>query len=209
VGAIATGITVTVVLITKFREGAWITVLLIPALILMMYLVHHHYQRVERATARDTPVNTAELCEPVILIPIERWSAVSEKTLRFAWSISKQITFVHVDCGEEPDTCRQRWSELVEIPARNAHLPVPNLVVLESPFRFVVKPIVDYALKMQAENPDNHIAILVPEFIEHHWYNVLLHNNRSQLLKTYINLQENPRITVINIPWYLRPSKHS
>jgi amino acid transporter len=207
VGAIATGITVSVVLITKFREGAWITVLLIPALMLMMYLVHHHYQRVERATALDTPVNTTEICEPVVLIPIERWSAVYEKTLRFAWSISKQITFVHVDCGDEQDTFRQRWSELVEVPARNAQLPVPNLVVLESPFRFVVKPILEYALKVQAENPNNHLAILVPEFIEHHWYNVLLHNNRSQLLKTYINLQENPRITVINIPWYLHPSK--
>jgi amino acid transporter len=208
IGAIATGITVSVVLITKFREGAWITVLLIPALILLMYSVHHHYERVARATALDRPVNTKELCEPTILIPIERWSAVSEKTLRFAWSMSKQITFVHVDCGDEQDTFRQRWSELVEVPARNAQLPVPSLVVLESPFRFVVKPIVEYALKIQAENPDNHIAILVPEFIEHHWYNVLLHNNRSQLLKTYINLQENPRITVINIPWYLNPSKH-
>ena len=207
IGAIATGITVSVVLITKFVEGAWITVLLIPALILMMYSVHRHYQRVARATALDRPVNTAEICEPIVLIPIDRWSAVSEKTLRFAWSMSKQITFVHVNCGEEQDSFRQRWSELVEVPARNAQLPVPNLVELESPFRFVVKPILEYALKVQSENPDNTIAILVPEFIENHWYNLLLHNNRSQLLKTYINLQENPRITVINIPWYLHPSK--
>ncbi|MGA2371567.1 MAG: APC family permease [Candidatus Korobacteraceae bacterium] len=207
IGAIATGITVSVVLITKFVEGAWITVLLIPALILMMYSVHRHYQRVARATALDRPVNTAEICAPIVLIPIDRWSAVSEKTLRFAWSMSKQITFVHVDCGEKQDPFRQRWSELVEIPARNAQLPVPALVELESPFRFVVKPILEYALKVQAEHPDSHIAILVPEFIEHHWYNVLLHNNRSQLLKTYIDLQENPRITVINIPWYLHPSK--
>ena len=119
IGAIATGITVAVVLVAKFTEGAWITVLLIPALMLMMYSVHHHYQRVERATALDRPVNTKDLCPPIVLIPIERWSAVSEKTLRFAWSISKQVTFVHVDCGEEDDeNFRQRWSELVEVPAR-------------------------------------------------------------------------------------------
>lgn len=208
VGAIATGITVAVVLIAKFTEGAWITVLLIPALILMMYSVHRHYQRVERATALDAPVNTKTIREPIVLIPIERWSAVSEKTLRFAWSIAKQITFVHVDCGEDEDTFRRRWSELVEVPARNAQLPVPNLVVLQSPFRFVVRPIAEYALKVQAENPHDHIAILVPEFIEHHWYNALLHNNRPQLLKTLLNLKENPRITVINIPWYMHPSKH-
>jgi amino acid transporter len=207
VGALATGITVAVVLVAKFTEGAWITVLLIPALMTMMYSVHHHYQRVERATALDKPVNTQDLCPPIVLIPIGRWSAVSEKTLRFAWSISKQVSFVHVACGEEDDTnFRERWSELVEAPARNAQLPVPDLVVLESPFRFVVRPIVEYALKVQAENSNCHIAILVPELIENHWYNFLLHNNRSQLLKTILNLKENPRITVINIPWYLHPS---
>ena len=139
VGAIATGITVVVVLTAKFTDGAWITVLLIPALILLMYSVHRHYRRVERATALDTAVNTQNLCEPIVLVPIERWSAVSEKTLRFAWSISKQISFVHVECGEDDENFRRRWSELVELPARNANLPVPNLIVLKSPFRFVVE----------------------------------------------------------------------
>jgi amino acid transporter len=206
IGAVATGATAGVVLIAKFVEGAWITVLLIPALMLMMYSVHRHYQRVERATALDRPVNTEELCKPIILIPIGTWSTVSEKTLRFAWSISEQITFVHVECAEDDAELKQRWRDLVETPARNAQLPVPGLVVLKSPFRFVVRPIVDYALKMQAENSDSHIAILVPELIENHWYNFLLHNHRSQLLKTLLNLKENPRITVINIPWYLSPA---
>ena len=72
--------------------------LLIPASILLMYSVHRLYRRVERATALDTAVNTQNLCEPIILVPIERWSAVSEKTLRFAWSISKHISFVLVNC---------------------------------------------------------------------------------------------------------------
>jgi amino acid transporter len=206
VGAIATGITVVVVLTAKFVEGAWITVLLIPALILLMYSVHRHYQRVERATALDTAVNTQNLYEPIILVPIERWSAVSEKTLRFAWSISKQISFVHVEFGEDDENFRRRWSELVELPARNANLPVPNLIVLKSPFRFVATPIVDYALRVQSENPNSQIAILVPELIENHWYNFLLHNNRPQLLKALLNLKENPKITVINIPWYLNAS---
>jgi hypothetical protein len=206
VGAIATGITVVVVLTAKFTDGAWITVLLIPALILLMYSVHRHYRRVERATALDTAVNTQNLCEPIILVPIERWSAVSEKTLRFAWSISKQINFVHVECGEDDEKLRRRWSELVELPAKNANLPVPNFIVLKSPFRFVATPIVDYALRVQSENPNSHIAILVPELIENHWYNFLLHNNRPQLLKALLNLKENPKITVINIPWYLNAS---
>jgi len=208
VGAVATAITLSVVLIAKFVEGAWITVVLIPALILLMYSVHRHYKRVERATELDRAVNTQDLCEPMVLIPIGSWSAVSEKTLRFGWSIAKQITFIHVKCDDD-EKIRKDWEKLVEEPSKKAGLPVPGLVVLESPFRFVVKPIVEYALKVQAENANCHIAILVPELIENHWYNFLLHNNRSQLLKTLLNLKENKRITVINIPWYLHPSNPS
>jgi amino acid transporter len=206
IGAIATGITVSVVLVTKFIEGAWITVLLIPALILMMYSIHRHYERVKRATALDREVNTEHICEPMVLIPVENLSVVSEKTLRFAWSISRQITFVHVECEDEDEDFRQSWSALLETPARNAQLPVPELVILKSPFRFVVTPIMEYALKLQCENPDRHLAILVPEFIENHWYNFLLHNHRPQILKGLLNGKENPKITVIDIPWYLSHS---
>ena len=66
IGAVATGITLSVVLIAKFVEGAWITVVLIPALIFLMYSVHRHYKRVERATASDSAVNTKDLCEPMV-----------------------------------------------------------------------------------------------------------------------------------------------
>ncbi len=207
VGAIATGITVCVVLIAKFTEGAWITVMLIPALILLMYSIHRHYARVERKTALMRAVNTRSICEPMILIPIERLSVMAEKTLRFAWSISKDIRFVHVACEEEDEVLRQRWSELVQAPAREAQLPVPQLVILSSPFRFVVAPIVDYTLQLHGQYPDRHLAVLVPELMEHHWYNFLLHNNRPQLLKALLNAKENPRISVMEIPWYLDPSK--
>jgi amino acid transporter len=207
VGAVATGITVCVVLIAKFTEGAWITVLLIPALILLMYSIHRHYVRVERETALMRAVNTTSLSEPMILIPIERLTVMAEKTLRFAWSISKEIRFVHVDSEDEDDVLQQRWSELVQAPAREAQLPVPELVILKSPFRFVVSPIVDYALQLHGQHPDRHLAILVPELMERHWYNFLLHNNRPQLLKALLNAKENPRISVMEIPWYLDPSK--
>ena len=209
IGAIATGITVTVVLVAKFTEGAWITMLLIPALIILMYSIHRHYQRVERATALDREANTENLCEPLVLVPIEHWNTMSEKTLRFAWSISKEIRLVHVVCDEEGEDFRPRWEKFIELPSKKAQLPVPDLVVLRSPFRFVVYPIVDYALKEQAENPDRHLAILVPELIENHWYNYLLHNNRSRLLQGLLTLKQNPRITVTNIPWFLDPSRET
>jgi hypothetical protein len=64
----------------------------------------------------------------------------------------------------------------------------------------------EYALKVQSEHPHREVAILVPELIEKHWYNILLHNNRPQLLRGLLNQKENPKITVINIPWYLSPN---
>jgi len=206
VGAIATGITVCVVLIAKFTEGAWITVLLIPALILLMYSIHRHYERVERETALERAVNTGSLKQPMVLIPVEKLSVMVEKTLRFAWSISTEIRFVHVKCDEESDGLQQQWIALVEAPAREAQLPVPELVTVESPYRFVVAPIMEYALRLQSEHPERHLAILVPELTERHWYNFLLHNNRPQLLKGLLNSKENPRITVIEIPWFLDPN---
>jgi hypothetical protein len=139
----------------------------------------------------------------MVLIPIEKMTVMIEKSLRHAWSISKDIRFVHVCDDEENDEVRQHWSEWIEAPARAAGLPVPELEILPSPYRTVAMPIVDYALRLQSEHPDRHLAILVPELIERRWYNWLLHNNRPQLLKALIGRQGNPRISVLNIPWYM------
>ena len=92
----------------------------------------------------------------------------------------------------------------MDTPAREAGLPLPELVLLDSPYRLVVKPIVDYALRLERENPGRQVAVLVPELVERRWYYVLLHNNRSSALKALLLLRGNQRITVINIPWYLK-----
>ena len=203
-GAIATSVTVAVVLVAKFTEGAWITLVLIPAMILMMRGIKTHYARVEKETQTDVPVHTQDLCAPIVLLPMDRWSVVSEKALRFAWGLSQQIRVLHVECGEETESLCRNWSRLVEIPAKEANLPVPELVLLKSPFRFVVKPIVEYALNLERENSEKHVAVILPELVERRWYNLFLHNNRSSVLKALLYFQGSQRITVINVPWYLR-----
>jgi amino acid transporter len=202
-GAMATAVTAAVVLIAKFTEGAWITMLLIPGLILLMRSVKRHYVRVAQQTERETQVNAGDLRPPMVVLPIERWDIVSEKALRFAWTISPDIQALHIECGEETENLRQRWSELVETPAKQAGLPVPHLVIMKSPFRFVIRPIVDFVLNLEKENPDRQIAVLVPQLVESRWYYTLLHNNRSQILKALLLLRGDQRIAVVNIPWYL------
>ena len=203
-GAIATAITVVVVLVAKFTEGAWITLVLIPAMILMMRGIKRHYGRVEKETQTDVPVNTQDLCAPIVLLPVDRWSVVSEKTLRFAWGLSQQIRVLHVECGEETESLCRNWNRLVEAPAKEANLPVPELVLLKSPFRFVVKPIVEYALDVEKENAEKHVAVILPELVERRWYYLFLHNNRSSALKALLYFRGSQRISVISIPWHLR-----
>jgi hypothetical protein len=201
-GAFATGVTVLVVLIAKFKDGAWITVLLIPALIVLMLSIKRHYDRVTRATLIDTPIHTGHIGPPVVLIPLERWNVMAEKAIRFAWSLSKDVKVVHVECSDTDGLCR-RWQEVVELPAKQAGLAAPELVILKSPFRFVVRPIVDYALSQQADMPDRHITVLVPELIESRWFHYVLHNNRPEAIRTLLLLGDNKRITVATVPWHM------
>jgi hypothetical protein len=138
-----------------------------------------------------------------VVLPVERWSRISNKALRFAWTLSPVIKVVHVDCGEDADCLASQWHELVDTPAREAGAPAPELVILRSPFRFVIRPIVDYALELEKANPDRQVAVLVPELVESRWYYALLHNNRAEVLRAMILSKSERRITVINVPWYL------
>ncbi len=106
-------------------------------------------------------------------------------------------------CGEQTDEFRQHWGELVEAPAKAAGLKPPKLVVLDSPYRFIVKPIVDYAMQQQAEHPDRIITMLIPELVESHWYHYLLHNNRPEAIRALLLFNGNQRITVATIPYHI------
>jgi amino acid transporter len=202
-GAVATGLTVIIVLIAKFAEGAWITLLLIPGLILMMALVKRHYNHVVEEIDNCARLNTGDLTPPLVVITIDRWNRIVEKGLRFAMSMSPDVQALHVDDGEQSDTLASQWGALVDEPARQAGLAVPRLTVLKSPYRFVIRPILDYVLELERSNPQRQIAVLIPELVEGRWYLNLLHNHRSTVLKALLLFQGDQRITVINIPWYL------
>jgi hypothetical protein len=203
VGAIATGITLVVVLVAKFTEGAWITAILVPALILIMSAVKRHYDRVAREIAVDCPMRVANLVEPLVIVPLDRWSRITEKGLRFALKISDQVQAVHVDAEDCCDEVKQMWQQNVVAPLRASGNVVPELIVVTSPYRFVVTPLVEYIQKVERDHPDRQIAVLVPELVVKHWWQTPLHNQRAQLLKLLPLVSGNPRVMVINIPWYL------
>ncbi|MGD0829866.1 MAG: amino acid permease [Terracidiphilus sp.] len=202
-GAVATGLTAIVVLVAKFAAGAWITALLIVAMILLMRKVKRHYLRVDRDTDLDRPIVPAQISQPIVVMPVDRWSRITEKALSFALGMSSDIRCVHVQTGDAADTICEVWEKDVAAPLRQAGKCVPKLKILKSPFRYVLTPVIDYILAVESESDSAKVCVLVPELVVRHRWENLLHNRRAALLKVILLVRGNRRIIVINIPWYL------
>jgi len=192
------------VLAAKFTEGAWITALAIPALIAMMLSIRRHYLYIQQQTANQSPLNLQGIRPPLVVVPIQHWSKISEKAIRLAYTLSNEIQAVHVDVSDnDAHGLQQDWKPLIEASARKAGLPQPELVVINSRYRFVLRPILEHILDLECQYPDRQIAILVPELVERRWYYFFLHNQRANALKVMLSLGGNRRIIVINVPWYI------
>src|SRR5260370_18928236 len=144
------------------------------------------------------------LAEPLVILPLDRWSRITEKGLRFAFKISDQVQAVHVDAEECCDEVQQMWQQNVAAPLRESGKTVPELILLSSPYRFVITPLVEYILKVERDHPDRQIAVLVPELVVKHWWQTPLHNQRAQLLKLLLLIRGNRPIIIINIPSHLQ-----
>ncbi len=201
-GAAATGITLFIVLITKFTSGAWITVLLVPLIILTMHSIKRHYTRVHLETADPSPMRLTGLEPPLVVVPVARWDKISEKALRFGLLMSHEVKVVNVESDSEP-LDREMWERMVMKPIRDHGMPEPELVAVSSNFRTILGPLMDYILQLEDANPGRKVAVVVPELVVRHWWENFLHNQRVQLLKLLLLLRGNQRIIVVNIPWYL------
>jgi amino acid transporter len=204
IGALATGATVLVVLIAKFIEGAWITALLIPTLLISMMAVKRYFDRVAEELQCTEPFNVEGLHAPLIILPVQKWSRLTRKAVEVAYALSRDVEAVHVCAEGEKNDVREEWEKYVLTPLRKAGLTEPKLTMLDSPFRLVITPIVNHVLAVQQENPTRRIAVLIPEMIEHHWWHYFLENNRAELLKALLLLKGNQRILIVNVPWYLK-----
>jgi amino acid transporter len=208
-GALATGLTTCVVIVAKFAEGAWIAVLAIPGLVLLMFAVQRHYGRIVHEVNTSSPARLSGIRPPMVVVPIKRWTKIAAKALRFAYMLSQDVTVLHIDLPDPADVptgagLRQKWDEDIADPAKKAGLKPPQLVVLQSPYRFVTTSVVEYILQLQRLHPDRMISIVLPALVERHWFYYLLHDQRSTWLKLLIRIRGNGRIVVSDVPWYVQ-----
>ena len=203
-GATATSVVLVIIIIAKFIEGAWLTFIIVPGLIVLFQGIKRHYQRIAREVEQPCQLDLDDLQPPIVIIPIDCWNRVVERAVRFSLQISDDITAVHVRTEKGDDQqLRELWAENVEKPAKAAKSAVPRLEIIYSPYRQLYQPILDFVNKAKKKNPNRTLAVVIPELVEPHWYEYLLHIQHGAGLKALLYLKGEQGIIVINTPWYL------
>jgi len=202
-GALCTAVTLVVVLVSKFVEGAWVMVLLVPALISLFFGIHAHYRTVAREVASDLPLDVSRLEPPLVLLPIRGWSSITRKALRFALKISPDVYALHIADDENAMLALEAgWKRNVREPAQAAHIEAPKLIVVYSPYRRLYSTLKQTILDLQHASPHRDIVVVVPELVDGRWYSVFLHNQTAAIIKAYLLFSGFRRVFVVNIPWY-------
>ena len=209
-GAFVTGVTVLVVLVAKFVQGAWITLLFIPVVVFLFHKVRRHYHEVSLETSCRAPmIPMLGSRPPLAIVPFDRWSAVTRQALEFASRISPEIIALHVEPGEHSELLHDDWERYVVAAFHGTGDEPPKLEVLPSPYRFIILPIVQYILALSDRHPDRKLIVIIPEIVEYHWYEYFLHNQRGRLLEWLLLVRGNRRIFTLSSPYHLamRPEK--
>ena len=130
-------------------------------------------------------------------------NALAEKALQIAYGITQEIHIVHIQEEHSDRDFSSEWRLDVQPSIERARLSEPKLVILNSPYRQVITPILNYIWQLEGKNPEKVIAVLVPQLIEARWYYGLMHNRRADILKTVLLLKGHNRILIVNAPWNL------
>jgi len=204
-GALATGLTLLVVIVSKLTEGAWISLLLIGGILWLLRNVHRHYDTIQRATAVDASAELGPARPKLAIVPLRRWDGVALKALRIALGSAEQVLAVQVLTGDrEIDDLSQRWAELVAGAAEQRGATPPRLVVLRSAYRDLYGPLLELVARLEQEHAGKPIMVVVGELVEARWYQHLLHNHTASLLKALLLYHGGPQTIIVSAPFYLR-----
>jgi amino acid transporter len=200
-GAIATGITFFIVIVTKFADGAWLVLIVIPALYFFMRSIKLHYMRVGGEIGISGPIQLTPPGKMIAVIPIDNINAVAQRALEIAYSLSPNVHVLHIEMENSKRNFSTEWYQDVHPAIVQIGLQQPEVVILQSPFRKVIAPTLDYIWKLERDYPETSIAVLIPQLIESHWYYSFLHNRRAAILRTVLLLKGRNRIVIVNVPW--------
>jgi len=191
-GSVCTFIVMLVFGITKFKDGAWIIVLLIPTMVFIFYRIHHHYKSLAEKLSLTNYMPTNLISRHRVILLISGVHNGSLTALTYARSLSQDLTAVHVSIDEkETQKVREKW---------NIYGDGTRLVILESPYRLMVEPVLEYInMLLEIMRPNELLTVVVPQFVPKHWWENLLHNQTALLLR--FALLYKPRLVILEVPY--------
>jgi hypothetical protein len=191
-GALSSALVMLVFTVTKFRDGAWFVVLLIPALVTFFFAIHRHYHDLALRLSLEHYGAPPRVSGHRVLLPISGVHRGTVTALRYARSLSDDVTAVHVSMSaEETEAIRHKWG-LWGSGVR--------LVVLDSPYRQLLEPVLDYVRRIADQRqPNEIITIVVPQFVPRRSWHNLLHAQTAVLLR--LALLFRPGIVITNVPY--------
>jgi amino acid transporter len=208
IGTIATGAALAIILAAKFVEGAWITAIIIPLVFVLLSAIKRYYDHLS-SRLKTGSIDFEHRQPPIVLIPIERWDRLVDKALKFAMELTPDVIAVHLvalegdDAEDRSAILRKRWADAVETPLQQLGVPVPRLIQRQSPYRQLAEPLIEEVQQIQADNPKRSIALLLPVLMTRHWWERLLHPNRTTTLQKAVLKACGKRVGVIIVPWHL------
>ncbi len=191
-GAVLTLVVLFVVAITKFREGAWIIIVLIPVLVAHFLAINRHYHRVAQQLSLKG-LDVPEKRHNTVIVPIGGVHRAVVQALEYARTLSDDVRAIYVDVDphatQEIRETWPRWGKGI------------RLEILASPFRSVMEPLLEYIELTNDERPGDFVTVLLPEFVPARWWHHLLHNQRALLIKGALLFR--PHIVVTSVPYHL------
>ena len=195
VGVVTTFAVLIVVAVTKFTAGAWMVIILVPSLVYFFKQVKRHYIEVGIRLSQDQRKIDCNKSAPnyIAIVPISGIHPGVLKAISYARSISQDVRVCYVDIDKSStEKMKKSWEDL------NSHL---NLHVIESPYRSVLNPLLEYIHDVHAKSGQEMVSVVVPEFVTKHWYHQFLHNQMTFVLRTMLRFK--PGVVITNIRYHL------
>jgi amino acid transporter len=192
VGAVCTFIVMIVFAVTKFKDGAWIIIFLVPIMVTIFFTIHHHYKSLAKKLSLENYHSTPRISRHRVIVLIAGVHRGSLAALTYARSLGADVTAVHVSVDhKESLKVREKWDIYGE---------GIRLVELESPYRLLVEPVLEYIEKMLSQRrPNELLTIVVPQFVPAHWWENLLHNQTALLLRFALLFK--PGLVIVEVPY--------
>jgi len=195
VGSVCTFIVMLVFAATKFRDGAWIIVVLVPALVLIFFRIHHHYRDLAKDLSLEAYGAPPRAARHRVILPIGGVHRGSLTALSYARALSDDVTVVYVSIDEaDAEKIRRKWDAWGE---------GVRLVILNSPYRLLIEPLLQYVEQIaDSRQPNEILTIVVPQFVPKHWWENLLHTQTASTLRMALLFK--PGIVITDVPYQVQ-----